>query len=111
MTTSQPPRDAANRDLVTIRALSSITSQQAEVISKAVQASGLAWATQTTDDYNGYLSILVEPTINNEGQKSFFISGTTQRLELFEAQDEKLVQLASFTNVEAISAQLLKLIA
>src|ERR1700710_2595035 len=41
MTASQPPRDAAPPHLATIRALSSITPQQADIIAKAVQASGL----------------------------------------------------------------------
>ena len=111
MTKSQPPRDLTGNDLVAIRALNSITSQQAEIIDKVVQASGLGWVTQTNDDYDGYLSILIEPSTNSETQKTFFISGTMQCLELFEAQDDNLVAIASFNNVEATSTQLLKLIA
>ena len=111
MTASQPPRDAANQVLVTIRALSSITSQQAGIIEQAVQASGLAWTVQTTDDYDGYLSILVEPLVHDDKQKSFFIAGTAEHLELFEVQDDNSVALASFSDVEAILARLLDLIA
>ncbi len=110
MTTSQPPR-AANPHVATIRALSSITHQQADIIAKAVQASGLAWETQTTDDYDGYLSILVEPLAQSDKQKFFFISGTTQHLELFEACDDDMTSVASFSDVEAVSARLLDLIA
>ena len=111
MTASQPPRDAANPHLATIRALSSITPQQADIIARAVQASGLAWKTQTTDDYDGYLSILVEPLTPNDKQSFFFISGTTQHLELFEACDDDMTSVASFSDVEAVSARLLDLIA
>lgn len=111
MTKSQPPRDAANQVSVTIRALSSITSQQGDTITKAIRASGLAWTVQTTDDYDGYLSILVEPTIHGGEQKSFFISGTAHHLELFEAQNDNLIALANFTTIEAILARLLDLIA
>ena len=107
VTASQPPRDAANQVSVTIRALSSITSQQAGIIAQAVQSSGLAWTVQTTNDYNGYLSILVEPLVHDDKQKSFFIAGTAQHLELFEAQGDNSVALASFSDFGAISARLL----
>lgn len=78
---------------------------------QAVRASGLDWVAQTTDDYDGYLSILIEPTVHDDNQKSFFVSGTTQKLELFEAQDDNLVALASGSDVTEISAILLNLIA
>jgi hypothetical protein len=110
MTASQPPR-GANQHLASIRALGSITSQQADIIMQAVQTSGLAWTVQTTDDYDGYLSILVEPIVHGDSQKSFFIAGTTQKLELFEAYDDDMTLVASFSDVEAISARLLDLIA
>ena len=111
MTASQPPRDAANQHLAPIRALGSITSQQADIIAQAVQASGLAWTVQTSDDYDGYLSILVEPIVHGDSQKSFFIAGTTQHFELFEAYEDDMTSLATFSDVEAISARLLDLIA
>ena len=110
MTTSQPPRGAANQHLAPIRALGSITSQQADIIVQAVQASGLPWTVQTVDDYDGYLSILVEPIVHGDSQKSFFIAGTTQKLELFEAYEDDMMSVASFSDVEAISARLLDLI-
>ena len=69
MTFTQLPRDAINQDLATIRALSSITSQQADTIAQAVQASGRAWDVQTIDDYDGYLSILIEPSVSDRNRK------------------------------------------
>ena len=110
MTTSQPPRDASSQVSVTIRALSSITSEQADTIIKAVQTSGSAWTVQTTDDYDGYLSILVEPSVQHDEQKSFFISGTAQLLELFESYDDTLTKLDNFNTADAISAKLIELI-
>lgn len=111
MFTTQLPHTTANQGSVTIRALSSITSQQAETIAQAVHASERAWDMQTFDDYNGYLSIVIEPSVSGDKQKSFFISGTAQHLELFETQDDNMGALASFSDVEAISARLLDLIA
>ena len=111
MITTQSPQGTANRGLVTIRALSSITSQQAETIAQAIYASGRAWEVQTFEDYDGYLSIMIGPSGISDKQKSFFISGTVQSLELFEAQDDNLIALASFNDFEAISARLLDLIA
>ncbi len=110
MTTTQPSRDIANQDATIIRALSSITSQQVETIAQAVQAGGRAWDVQTTDDYDGYRSILVEPSVQGDEQKAFFIAGTAKRLELFEAHDDSLVPVATFNDADRLSAQLLALI-
>ena len=111
MTASQPPHDAAKQHSVAIRALSSITSDQTDIIAKAVRASGLAWAVHTSDDYDGYLSILIEPIDPGGSQKSFFIAGTKQKLDLFEAFEDDMTLVASFDDVEAISDRLLDLIA
>ncbi len=109
MTISQPSRDIANQN-ATIRALSSITSRQAETIAQAVQTCGTAWDVQVNDDYDGYLSILVEPTDHGNEQKAFFIAGTTHRLELLEAHEDRLIEIANFSDAEAISTKLLELI-
>ena len=111
MTTVQLFWDIANEYFIIVRALRSITAQQAEKITQAVQACDRAWEVQTIDDYDGYLSIFVEPIVQSDKQKSFFISGTAERLELFDAQGDNLVAIASFNDVEAISARLLILIA
>ena len=88
MTTVQLFWDIANEYFIIVRALRSITAQQAEKITQAVQACDRAWEVQTIDD-----------------------SGTAERLELFDAQGDNLVAIASFNDVEAISARLLILIA
>ena len=64
---------------------------------------------QTANDYDGYLSILVERLVHDDKQKSFLLAGTAQHLELIESKDDNPVALASFSDVEAISARLLAL--
>ena len=66
---------------------------------------------QTADDYDGYLSILIPPDVSADKQTSFFVAGTAQRLEVFEAYDDNMTSLASFNDVEGLSAVLLDLIA
>ena len=110
MMTTQPPRDAINQDFAAIRALSSITSQQADIIARAVQASGQAWGIQAFDDYDGYLSILIEPIISNGEQKIFFISGTSQHLDLFEGYGDDMMAMTIFNDIKELSARLLDLI-
>lgn len=109
-TTVQPSRDIAHQDSIVIRALSSITSQQAESIAQAIQAEYRAWGVQTGDDYDGYLSIIVEPIIHSDKQKSFFVAGTAQHLKLFEVCDDNMMSVATFNDVEELSARLLDLI-
>ena len=109
MTKDEPARDQ-NVELATIRALSSITSEQAEIITQAVRATGPGWDVQTADDYDGYLSILIAPDISADKQTSFFVAGTAQRLELFEACDDNMTSLASFNDVEGLSVALLNFI-
>ena len=110
MTFTQLPRDAINQDSATIRALSSITSQQADTIAQAVQASGRARDVQTIDDYDGYLSILIAPSVSDDEQKTFFISGAAQHLELSEVDGDNMMFVAIFNDVEELTARLLDLI-
>ena len=97
---------AFNQDHVVVRALSSITSEQADTIAQIVHASGQSWDVHTVDDYDGYQSILIEPAIRSNEQKALFISGTAQRLELFEAQDDDLALIGTFAGTEMLGARL-----
>lgn len=110
MTKDKPVRDE-NLDSATIRAMSSITFEQAKIIVQAVRATGPEWDVQTPDDYNGYLSILIAPSVSADKQTSFFVAGTAQRLELFKACDDNMTSVASFNDVEGLSVVLLDLIA
>ena len=109
MTKDKPVRDE-NLDSAIIRALSSITSDQVEIIVQAVGATGLGWDVQTTDDYDGYLSILIASTVSAHKETSFFVAGTAQRLELFKAYDDNMTSVASFNDIEGLTVVLLDLI-
>lgn len=104
--TSTLSQAASNQDQIVVRALSSITAEQADTIALIVHASGQAWDVQTVDDYDGYQSILIEPTIRSDEQKALYISGTAQRLELFEAQDDDLALIGTFAGTETLGARL-----
>lgn len=108
--TFQLSQAAFNQDHIVVRALSSITSEQADTIAQIVHASGQSWDVQAVDDYDGYQSLLIEPAISNDEQKALFISGTAQRLELFEAQDDDLALIGIFAGTELLGAQLIKLL-
>lgn len=107
MTADQSPRNVANQVTI-IRALSSITIEQAEEITRVVRAAGSAWDAQISDDYNGYLGVLVTPNSDGETrQRSLFVSGTAQRLELFEMCNDDLAPIGIFGDVDSLTARLL----
>ena len=110
MTKNQPPRTAIDQDKAIVRALSSITSQQADIIMKAVGDVEPTWEVQIFDDYEGYLSLLVEPALQSDKQNGFSIAGTAQRLELWEAHGDDLKPLGSFGHVDDLTARLIDLI-
>lgn len=110
MTKDKPVRDL-NLNSSTIRALSSITLDQTEIIVQAVRATGRGWDVQTTDDYDGYLSIMVTPSISADKETTFFVAGTAQRLELFKAYDDTMTSVASFNDAKDLSLVLLDIIA
>lgn len=111
MIARQPRPQTTHQESVSIRALSSITPSQAEFITQAVNASAPAWTVQTTDDYDGYCSILIEPAGSHDELSAFFIAGTAQHLELFETHGDDMILLARFTDAADLSARLLGLIA
>ncbi len=111
MTTDLPRRDAFNRDSITIRALSSITVQQADTIAQAVNTIAQDWEVLTMNDYDGYLSILIEPMGGNDEQNSFFVSGTSKRLELSETEADHISAIATYSDVQGLLAGLLGLLA
>ena len=81
------------------------------MIGQAVQTSSHACDVVTADDYNGYCSIMVASSVDTDNMKSFFITGTRQRLELSESDGDNLTTLQSFGAVGALSERLLDLIA
>ena len=105
-----PSQDTVNQGSIIIRALSSITLEQADTITQAVRASGQSWNIETFDDYDGYLSILLEPSLDDDRVPAFFIGGTAQHLELFEVHGDDILAIASFSQAVQLSARLSSLI-
>ena len=84
MTKNQRTRDAANQDAANIRALSSITPHQADIIVQAVGEVAPIWAVPDLRRLYGCISILIQSAIERDNQKAFSIAGTAQCLELLE---------------------------
>lgn len=95
---------------IVIRALSSITSEQVDAIGHIVRASMQPWDFQMMTDYDGYVSILIEPSTVSDEQRAFFISGTAQHLELAETQGDSLASIVTFSTIDAIELRLTELL-
>ena len=110
MTKNQPRRTAANQDAAVVRALSSITLDQADKLTELIRGAEPAWDIQMFDDYDGYLSLLLTSLNQSASQKSFSITGKAARLELWEAQGDDLTPLGTFDSVDQLSVRLMKLL-
>lgn len=110
MTENQPRRTAVNQDAAVIRALSSITLDQADKLTEIIRDAELAWDVQTFDDYDGYLSILLTPLIESENEKSFSITGKAECLELWQIHGDDFTPLESFDSVDQLSVRLMKIL-
>ena len=93
-----------------VRALSSITRQQAAVITQAAAACGPDWIVQTCNDYDGYLSIMIEPADRSSKQSDYYISGTASRIELAEIQNESLNALERHHDAAKIATRLAEIL-
>ena len=58
---------------------------------------------QTCDDYDGYLSILIEPAGHSPERTTYYISGTTSWIELAEIHDESLTTLGLHQNAAELA--------
>ncbi len=103
-------RSAVTRDEVVVRAFNSITSEQADAVAAIVHASEQEWTVQACDDYDGYRFVLIETARHGDEQKSFFVAGTVQRLELFEDKEESLALVGTFSDIHTLGARLIGLI-
>ena len=107
---THPTYDASIHDQAPVRALSSVTLKQFDAVAEIARASGQDWHVQAGDDCDGYRFILIETANHGDEQKSFFIAGTAQRLELFESKDENLLLIGTFSDMQALEARLTSLI-
>ena len=88
---------------VGIRALNSLSRPHVEAV---VAVAGDGWAVQTTDDYDGYLSIIVEASEQASDRPAYLISGTVQQIELAEIHAEELTTILKATDMTAIVSEL-----
>ena len=102
--------DGLTHDAALVRALNSITSNQVDAIIGIARASGQEWDVQAADDYDGYRFVLIETAGHGDEQKSFFVAGTAQRLELFETKDESPALIETFSTMAGLKSQLTRLV-
>ena len=93
-----------------VQALSSITRQQTAIITRAAAACGPDWTVQTCDDYDGYLSIMIEPADCSSKQSAYYISGATSRIELAEIQNESLKALERHYDAAELATRLAEIL-
>jgi len=110
MTKNQPRRISVNQDAAVVRALSSITLDQADKLTEIIRGVEPAWDIQTFDDYDGYLSLLLTSLIESKNEKSFSITGKAECLELWQVQGDDFTPLGSFGSIDQLSARLMGLI-
>ena len=90
-----------------IRALRSLRLRDAEIITQVVGPIGGAWTVQTFDDYDGYLSILVEPCSQGAEQRpSYLVSGKTGNAELIAVDGDQCQTLGHFGDIYGLAAEL-----
>ncbi len=106
--TNQLDRDL-DRGSVTVRALSSITQQQIDDVAQAIATCAPSWTVQTCDDYDGYLSLLIEPAGQQE-RPAYYVSGTRNRIELAVASHDDLNTIARFSRTSKLVNQLATLL-
>ena len=94
---------------VVVRALHSLTAQNADTIGRTIAELDRGWAVQTWDDYDGYLSILIEPVDQDAAQPSYSISGTVKRIELAKLCGDEMITLGAFT-VQTVADQLVRIL-
>ena len=105
-----PAYDVFTHEQALVPALNGITSKQADTVAAIARASGQEWDVQAADDYDGYRFVLIETAGHGDEQKSFFVAGTAQRLELFESKDERLALIGAFSDMKTLEACLSRLL-
>ena len=108
MHNGHPLCDQSQAPLV-IRALHSLTAQTAETIGRTIADLDRGWSVQTWDDYDGYLSILIEPVDQDAAQPSYLISGTVKRIELAKLEGDEMTTLGAFT-AHTVADQLVRVL-
>ena len=94
----------------TIRALRSLTLQHADMVTRIVDSVGGGWSVTAIDDYDGYLSIIVEPENAAYGLPSYLISGTVAHIELAQVQGDSMRAIDAFDSITKLVSKLPQLL-
>ena len=93
-----------------IRALSSLTHDNAGTIAEAVEAGAPDWEVDRVHEPDGYVAVFVSLKDDMDAQPTYWISGTPQHIELSEVHGDTLRELGPFDSLEqAIDALLFTL--
>ena len=96
-----------NQKSALVRAFRSLTFKDAEIVAQLVDAFDGAWAIQTSDDYDGYLFMLIEPSAERTEQlPSFMVSGTTGQIELAVVDGDDHQTLGCFADIDGLTVEL-----
>ena len=94
--------------LVTIRALSSITLGQADVVAGELAKLSTRWRVECHDDYDGYRSIIVSSA--QPDAPTFALSGKVKAIELSEVRDDELRAHGRFSDMNEAVRSLIGLL-
>ena len=92
-----------------IRALSSITPEQADLVVDSLATLAGSWFVERHDDYDGYMSIVISP--DDFDAPSLIMSGKANAIELSEMRDDTLHMRGRFSDIDAAIGALLGLLA
>lgn len=105
MIKARPADQQLDMGPVTIRALRSLTKSHMESVARAVAALPTEWSLDVHDDYEGYLSVIIEPA--GHGSATFLLSGTTEQIDVCKLdRDDQMLNCGSFNTIGAATAQL-----
>ena len=90
-----------------VRAFRSLTFQDAEIVAQLIDVFGSTWSVQTSDDYDGYLFMLIEPSAERrERLPSFIVSGKIGKIELAVVDGDDCRTLGCFGDIYGLTAEL-----
>ena len=88
----------------TIRAFSSLTRRDADAVRATLRAASCSYTVQEHDDYDGYLSLLLNPA--DETRPSFMVAGRTRAVDIAELHGDDMANLGTFASIGAAMAVL-----
>lgn len=93
------PMSSSQLGSATIRALSSLSRRDAEIVRATVRAAASCHHVQEHDDYDGYLSLLITPT--DEVRPSFMVAGRSGAVDVAELWGDEMMTIGTFASIGA----------